>query len=92
MITLSKGGANVSAKIKDEKQMKLPNRLSVKLLEKRVSMNISQVEMAKKVGLSYPVYAGIERGTYTASLKLLTKISNYLDISLEETFKLYFEK
>lgn len=57
-----------------------------------MALNISQVEMAKRVGLSYSVYAGIERGTYSVSLKLLTKISRYLEMSLEEVFKLYFGK
>ncbi len=69
---------------------KIPaNELSNKLLEKRISLDISQREMAKKVGVSYPVYAGLERGTYKMSLKLLRKVATFLDISMKEALELY---
>ncbi len=65
------------------------NKLALKLLEKRKSLGLTQDAMAKALDLSTTVYGGIERGTYRLNLKLLTRIANFLDISLKETMYLY---
>lgn len=71
------------------KKLKVPNKLSSELLKKRIELDISQREMATLVDVSYPVYAGIEKGTYTLSLKMLTKIANYLEIDITDALDLY---
>ena len=75
-----------------EKEIALPqSKLSSALLEKRVSKDLSQRAMAKEIGISYPVYAGLERGTYTPSLKLLTKIAQYLEIDVKDALDMYIK-
>jgi len=67
------------------------NKISLLLLQKRFEKNISQRQMAEEIGISYPVYSGIERDTYKASLKLLAKIAKYLDLDLKEAVDLYLK-
>lgn len=74
-------------------KIELPeNKLSKKLLEDRVGKNITQMEIAEDIGVSYPVYLGIEKGTYKMSLKILIKIANYLGIETSEALDLYESK
>jgi DNA-binding XRE family transcriptional regulator len=74
----------------DGKKIVLPqSKLSSALLKKRVEKDLSQRDMAKEIGISYPVYAGLERGNYTPSLKLLTKIAQYLDMDVKQALDLY---
>lgn len=76
-----------------QKDIKLPqSKLSSDLLKKRLELNVSQREMATKIGVSYPVYAGLERGTYTLTLKLLTKLAIYLNIDVKTAYSLYVEQ
>lgn len=70
-------------------KLKLPNKLSSELLKRRIELDVSQRKMAKIVGVSYPVYAGLEKGTYTVSLKMLARIANYLEIDITEALELY---
>lgn len=75
------------------KKIELPKtKLSYELLEKRLSLNLSQREMAKEIGISYPTYAQVEKGTYALSLKILTKIAGYLEIDIKDAYSLYAEQ
>lgn len=74
-----------------ENKLNEVNQLGIKLLEKRKSLGLTQDAMAKALDLSTVVYGQIERGTYTLNLKLLTRIANFLNISLKETMNLYME-
>lgn len=74
-----------------ENKLNEVNQLGIKLLEKRKSLGLTQDAMAKALDLSTTVYGGIERGTYRLNLKLLTRIANFLNISLKETMNLYME-
>jgi len=67
------------------------NELSMILLTKRFERNISQRAMAKDIKISYPVYSGIERGTYVPSFKLLARIAKYLKMDLREVIDLYLK-
>ena len=75
-----------------ENKLNEVNQLGIKLLEKRKSLGLTQDAMAKALDLSTVVYGQIERGTYKLNLKLLTRIANFLNISLKETMNLYMEK
>lgn len=50
----------------------------------RKSLNISQNEMAEKLGISPAMYCRIEKGERTISDKLLIKISQLLNINFKE--------
>lgn len=70
--------------------LKLPdNKLSNRLLEERIGLDISQRDMAKRIGISYPTYRGLETGTYTVSLKILVKLAQYFEMDVEEALRLY---
>ena len=47
----------------------------------------SVFEFSINVGINYTYLSDLERGNRNPSLKILNKIANYLDISLEELFK-----
>lgn len=64
-------------------------KLGLKLNEKRLSEGLSYEVITKKLKMSLATYKKLEAGTYNASLLILTKISNYLEISMKSTFKLY---
>lgn len=75
-----------------EKPLQLPpSKLSLDLLEKRLSKKLSQHEMAKELDVSYPEYVGIEEGTYELNLRHLTKIARYLEIEVKEAYLRYIE-
>jgi len=66
-------------------------QLGLKLKEKRLSEGLTYEVITKQLKMSLATYKKLEAGTYTASLLVLTKISNYLEISLKETFELYLK-
>lgn len=43
---------------------------------------MTQQEIADKAGVSRAYYADVERGRYTPSLKLLSRLGNIMDIDL----------
>ncbi|HPX72213.1 MAG TPA: helix-turn-helix transcriptional regulator [Acholeplasmataceae bacterium] len=65
------------------------NKLSLKLLEERKKLNITQKEMAQKINLSYSIYSAFERGQYKANLMILSRVSKYLKISMKEAEELH---
>lgn len=50
--------------------------------EKRKEKNMTQVEFAKKAGISTNYYASIEQGKNSPSLDVLTRIAEALDVSV----------
>jgi transcriptional regulator with XRE-family HTH domain len=54
------------------------------LKEIRETKNISQVELAKKIGVSKAHISKFEKGTFAVSFKVLNKIAEALDVSPEK--------
>lgn len=48
----------------------------------REKSGMTQQEIADKAGVSRAYYADVERGRYTPSLKLLSRLGNIMDIDL----------
>ncbi len=48
----------------------------------REKSGMTQQEIADKAGVSRTYYADVERGRYTPSLKLLSRLGNIMDIDL----------
>lgn len=68
------------------KSTKLPKSLGKKIQRRRKVLNVTQEELAEKVGISL-VYVGyIEQGRYAPSLKVLEKIARALKTSLSDFF------
>lgn len=54
-----------------------------KIAEKRVELNISQEDLAEKIDSSANYISNIERGKRNASLTILLKIANELNLSFD---------
>lgn len=61
----------------------IQNRI-VKLREQK---GWTQIDLAKKVGITRQSLASIERGKYSLSLELAFKISRVLEVPLNEAFR-----
>ena len=61
--------------------------LITKMKELRASLNMSQEELAGKVGVRRETIARLEKGTYNPSLKLAMDIANIFEKSVEEIFR-----
>ena len=61
--------------------------LITKMKELRASLNMSQEELAKKVGVRRETIARLEKGNYNPSLKLAMDIANVFEKSVEEIFR-----
>ena len=67
--------------------MALPDKLK----EARMKANLSQAEMAEKIGLNQRTYGSYERGERDVSTALLRKICQALKVSSDELLENYFE-
>ena len=65
---------------------KLPKNLGNKIQKGRKTLNLTQEELAFKVGVSRAYIGYIEQGRNIPSLELLQKIANALKISLKDLF------
>ncbi len=54
-----------------------------KLKEERKSFNLTQREMANKLGITQPSYIRYENGTAEPSLENLVKIADILNVSVD---------
>ena len=54
----------------------------------RVATNITQEDLAEKVGVTRQTIIAIEKGNYTPSVTLALKIAKYFRRHVEEIFKL----
>lgn len=61
--------------------------LITKIKELRTSLNISQEELAEKVGVRRETIVRLEKGAYNPSLKLAMDIANVFGKSVEEIFR-----
>lgn len=54
----------------------------------RAILNITQEELAKRIGVSRQTVNALEAGKYVPSTVLALKISNYFKLNVEEIFQL----
>ena len=54
--------------------------------EFRIQLNLSQLELAQKVGVRRETIVFLEKGKYNPSLKLAYDISKVFDKTIEEVF------
>lgn len=58
------------------------NKIGEALREAREKAGLTQMELSSKVGVTRAYYADVERGRYTPSLRVLSKLAEVLDIDL----------
>ena len=58
----------------------------------RSDKNLTQEELAGKMGVSRQTIIAIEKGNYTPSVLLALKIASYFKVSVEKVFKIVYEK
>ena len=63
-----------------------------KVSELRVRANITQEDLAQKVGVSRQTIIALEKGNYTPSILLALKISAFFKMPVEKIFKISYEK
>lgn len=64
--------------------MNLNNKVAVRLKSLREEKNISQLALAKSIGLSNSAYSRIENGEVQITLNILEKIAEEFKISINE--------
>lgn len=57
-----------------------------RIKELRAKLNLSQSELAQKVGVRRETIVFLEKGKYNPSLKLAYDISKVFDLTIEEIF------
>ena len=60
--------------------------ISKRIKEERIKLNLTQEELAEKIGMSYKYLSNIERGVDKPSLDLLIRLSEELRISVLKLF------
>jgi len=60
--------------------------MKTKIKELRAKDNLTQVELAKKVGVRRETIVFLEKGKYNPSLKLAYDISKVFNMKIEEVF------
>ena len=60
--------------------------MRTRIKEFRARYNLTQEELAKKVGVRRETIVFLEKGKYNASLKLAYKIAKALNATIEELF------
>jgi len=63
-----------------------------KVQDLRNKMDLTQEELAARVGVSRQTVIAIERGNYTPSVFLALKIANAFRLPVEKIFHLSYEK
>ncbi len=58
----------------------------------RKNSNITQEDLAAKIGVTRQTIIAIEKGNYTPSVLLGIKIAHYFKRSVEEVFEWHYEK
>ena len=59
---------------------------NLKLKFARMEKGLSQIELAKRIGVTRQTITSIEVGKYVASLPLAFKIARYFGLSIEDVF------
>lgn len=60
--------------------------MKTRIKELRARLNLTQEELAKKVGVRRETIVFLEKGKYNPSLKLAYKIAKVLDSNIEDVF------
>jgi len=60
--------------------------MKTKLKELRARFNLTQEQLAQKVGVRRETIVFLEKGEYNPSLKLAAKVARVLDLTIEEIF------
>ncbi|MCD4806179.1 MAG: helix-turn-helix transcriptional regulator [Methanococcoides sp.] len=60
--------------------------MKTKIKEFRARYNLTQEELAKKVGVRRETISFLEKGKYNPSLKLAYKVSQVLETTIDELF------
>ena len=66
--------------------------ISNQVYNERVTLNLTQEELAQKLGVSRQTIIAIEKGHYTPSVLLALKISEVFSKSVEDIFSIKYEK
>jgi putative transcriptional regulator len=66
--------------------------ISNKVNTLRSQKGVTQEELAEKVEVSRQTIIAIEKGNYTPSVLLAIKIANFFKLSVEDIFKISYEK
>ena len=61
--------------------------LGYKIKEKRIELNLSQEELASKIGIDQSDLSKIEKGNANSSIKMLTRIANGLNTKISIDLK-----
>ena len=57
----------------------------------RAERDVTQEELARRVGVSRQTIIAIERGRYTPSILLALKIARYFHVAVEDIFSIRYE-
>jgi len=68
------------------KNAKLPKALGSRIQRARKKTNLTQEEVAEKVGISRAYMGYIEQGRYSASLEVIEKIARVLKVKMSDLF------
>ena len=60
--------------------------MRTRIKELRARFNLTQEQLAKKVGVRRETIVFLEKGEYNPSLKLAAKVARVLDSAIEEIF------
>lgn len=60
--------------------------MKTRIKEYRAKFNLTQAELAQKVGARRETISFLEKGEYNPSLKLAVKIAQQFQVSVEELF------
>ncbi len=68
------------------KNAKLPKALGSRIQRVRKKTNLTQEDVAEKVGISRAYMGYIEQGRYSASLEVIEKIARVLKVKMSDLF------
>lgn len=68
------------------KNAKLPKTLGKKIQKLRRNTDLTQEDLADKIGISRAYMGFIEQGRYSASLEVLEKIAKVLRVKMSDLF------
>lgn len=67
------------------------SKLSGWLKRARMANGLSQIELAKELGLTNQTLMNIETGKHTPSIKSMKKIADYFNMTLSELYKMLWD-
>ena len=70
----------------------MKEHISNKVYKERAKKNLTQEELAERVGVTRQTIISIEKGYYTPSILLALKIASVFKASVEDIFSISYEK